>query len=181
MVSTEINGGDLYITDGVINTDNTITTSGSQLVVRITPTTKLDYTYDNNIIFFPIPISKQDRGDEPFSRVIDLKRIKESITAAGFLADEISSSAEKKRDDLLVLAKKGGDLSIVWGRTYITNNYQTIWKRNASASEFGVFVLKMTFTTTPGKIGQDIAGATDQEPSERNIAIIITLVRGKDM
>jgi len=39
----------------------------------------------------------------------------------------------------------------------------------------------MQFTSTTGKLGLNIGGATNEEPSERNIGINITLIRGKDM
>ena len=187
MVTTTVNRGDMYVTDGVLsNTVNptTITTTGDQLVVHIVPTTKIDYNYDNQIISIPTPISRQKRGQEPINRNIDLKRIKEVITAQGFLADEnrsdgVAKSAEGKRDDLLTLAKKRGDLTLVWGHKYSTNNYQTRFVPGVGSG--GVHIMKMGFSSTVGKLGLDIGGATNQEPAERNIGVIITLMRGKDM
>jgi hypothetical protein len=41
--------------------------------------------------------------------------------------------------------------------------------------------MKMMFTETVGYVGEAVGGATDEEPPERNIAINIQLVRGKDM
>ena len=183
MVDTTIDRGNAYITDGDIVTvsriNDTIRTSGDQIVVRIIPTTKIDYIYDNNIINIPIPLSRARRADNPLNRVIDLKRIKETMTIQGFLADETASSAEKKRDDLLTLAKHRGELTFVAGHQYSINNYQTLWKRDSD--ERGCFIMKMGFTVTAGKVGLDIGGATNQEPAERNIGVNMTLIRGKDM
>ena len=158
MTDTTINRGDSYITDGDIVTvsrpNNTIRTTGEQIVVQIIPTTKIDYIYDNNILPIPIPVSKSSRANLPLNRIIDLKRIKETITIQGFLSDETSSGAETKRDNLLTLAKHRGELTCVYGHRYSVNNYQTLFERNSAGR--GCFIMKMQFTTTSGKIGLDI-------------------------
>tara|TARA_R100000501_G_C2586799_1_gene88112 strand:- start:280 stop:828 length:549 start_codon:yes stop_codon:yes gene_type:complete len=182
MATTTVNRGDAYITDGVVThsgTTTTITTTGTQIVVHIIPTTKIDYNYDNNIVSIPIPVSLGDRAKLPLNRIIDLKRIKESITIQGFLEDSSGSSAENKRDDLLTLGKHRGELTVVYGHKYTTNNYQTIFERNSVGR--GVFILKMGFTSTAGKVGLDVGGPTNEETGERNIGINITLLRGRDM
>ncbi len=184
MVDTTINKGDAYITDGdivtVSNTNDTIRTSGNQIVVHIIPTTKIDYLYENAVAPIPIPITKQQRGQDPLDRIIDLKRIKEIVTVQGFLEDGGGSSAESKRDNLLTLGKKRGELTLVYGQRYSTNNLQTLWERNSD--ERGCFIMKMNFTSTTGKLGLNIGGGGgSQEPTERNISINVSLIRGKDM
>ena len=196
MVDTTVNRGDCYITDGTISQSGnttTITTTEDQIVVQIIPTTKIDYIYDNNIVTIPIPNSRAKRSNLPLNRIIDLKRIKETLTIQGFLADETSSSAEKKRDDLLTLAKHRGELTVVFGHKYSTNDYQTLWKKpvNSGSEERGCFIMKMSFTSTTGKIGLNIGGVSTtradgsvvytEEPAERNIGFNMTLIRGMDM
>ncbi len=171
MTDTTIDAGNIYITDGS-STTTTITTTGSQKVVRIT-TTKSDYNYDNSIIQIPIPVSAGDRTSKtPYSRALDLKRIKEVISVQGFLADEETESAITKRDNLLTLGKNGDELTVVWG----VSSYQTLWERGVIP--YGAFILKMMFTETAGIVGEPVSG--NPQP-ERNIAIQIQLVRGKDL
>lgn len=190
MPSVTVNRGDCYITDGSINSSDettTITTNGEDIVVQIVPTTKVDYIYDNNIVNIPIPNSRGNRSRLPLNRIIDLKRLKETLTIQGFLADEQDSSAEKKRNDLLTLSKHRGELTVVYGHKYSTQNYQTLWERNIG--ERGCFIMKMSFTSTPGKIGLNVDASSydatpftkNIEPSERNIGVNITLIRGQDM
>ena len=49
-----IDRGNCYLTDGsivtVTNTNDTIRVTGSQIVVQIIPTTKIDYIYDNKLV-----------------------------------------------------------------------------------------------------------------------------------
>mgnify|MGYP001618254738 FL=1 len=189
----KVDKGNCYITDGSISQsgNNTlITTTGNQIVVQINPSTKIDYMYDNNITNIAIPLSKGSRANTPLNRVIDLKRIKEIITVQGFLADEQIDtdnngtrdtfiSAERRQTDLLELAKHRGELTLVYGNKFSTENYQTLWEANSL--ERGCFIMKMQFTTTTGKIGLDIGATSGQFPPERNIGINITLIRGKDM
>ena len=186
-----VNRGDCYITDGTISQSGgttTITTDEDKISVQIIPTTKIDYIYDNNIVNIPIPNSRDKRSNHPVNRIIDLKRIKETLTIQGFLADEEGSSAEKKRNDLLTLAKHRGELTVVFGHKYSTNDYQTLWEairddieNVTNSGEHGCFIMKMQFTTTTGKIGLNIGGVTNEESSERNIGVNITLIRGQDM
>ena len=187
----KIDKGNCYITDGSINDAKTIiTTTGSQIVVQINPSTKTDYIYDNNITNVPIPNSRGSRNKIPLNRIIDLKRVKETITIQGFLSDEQIDtdnngtrdtfiSAERRQTDLLELAKHAGELTLVYGNKFSTENYQTLWKKDSS--ERGCFIMKMQFTTTTGKIGLDIGATSGEFPPERNIGINITLIRGMDM
>lgn len=164
-----IDAGSIYITDGSVS-GNTI--SGDSVTVRI-DSTKVDYNYDNPVTQIPIPVSSGSRSSKtPYSRAIDLKRIKEVISVQGILADEETKRAITKRDDLLLVGKRGDELTIVWGQ----GNYRTIFERGALP--YGVFINKMMFTETVGIVGEGKAG---DAPPERNIAIQIQLVRGKDL
>ena len=175
-----IDAGNIYITNST-NVSTTDITGGKTVKIR---TTKLDYNYDNPILVIPIPLSFGDRkdaedneegGKEPFARGVDLKRITEAITVQGFLEDESDSSAITKRNDMLILGKNKGALTIVWG----LDPYQTVWKPTSSAEEnTGVFITKITFTETVGIIGEPIP--TNPQP-ERNIAVQFQVVRGKDL
>ena len=187
----KVDKGNCYITDGSINDAKTIiTTTGSQIVVQINPSTKTDYIYDNNITNVPIPNSRGSRNKIPLNRIIDLKRVKETITIQGFLSDEQIDtdnngtrdtfiSAENRQRDLLTLAKHRGELTLVYGNKFSVENYQTLWEKDSS--EKGCFIMKMQFTTTTGKIGLDMGATSGQFPPERNIGINITLIRGMDM
>ena len=104
-----------------------------------------------------------------------MKRIKEAVSVAGFLEDESGESAFTKKTNLLNLGKNGDALTIVWG----LGDYQTKWASNTDPSvNTGVFISKMTFTETAGLFGENV---TASPQPERNIAIQIQLVRGKDM
>ena len=172
----DIDVGNVYITSGTVNL-NTIT---GGTTVRIS-TTKLDYNYDNQINLIPIVGSAGTRGDnrdnnqEPYARAIDLKNIKEAITVQGFLEDEISESAITKRDNLLTLGKTGDALRIVWGQS----PYQTLWEPKDNPKDgTGIFINKMTFTETVGIIGESVS--VNAQP-ERNIAVQLQVIRGKDL
>lgn len=172
MADTEIDAGNIYITDGSIVGNNVISTSGSQKVVRIV-TTKIDYNYDNPVFQIPIPLSPGNRSTTTsYSRAIDLKRIKEVVSVQGFLADEAAESAITKRDNLLTLGKTGDELTVVWG----LSPFQTLWQRGVIP--YGAFIIKMMFTETAGIVGEPVSGSS---LPERNIAIQIQLARGKDL
>ena len=180
MAIIDLDAGNVYITDSRLITDMDITTNSSQKVVKIA-STKLDYNYDNQIGVIPILVSSGRRGElkdadqEPFARAIDLKRIAEAITVQGFLEDESGESAITKRDNLLTIAKTGGALSIVWG----IGPYQTVWKTETNAKDgTGIFISKMTFTETVGIIGEGVS--VNPQP-ERNIAVQLQVIRGKDL
>ncbi len=196
MATTTITDGNIYVFIGTVST-NIITHNANELV-KI-HSTKIDYSYDNPIVFLPIPVSKGGRGvNTLLTRAIDLKRVKEVISVQGFLDDESGESATTKRDNLLTLGKSadwgstkpdnttGGStdgsfarntsLAVLWGTS---GNYRTYWRPNDNAKiNSGAFILKMMFTETSGIVGENVSG--DSQP-ERNIAIQIQLVRGKDM
>ena len=167
-----IDAGSIYVTN---STNVTTTTITDGTIVRIAAT-KLDYNYDNQIGAIPIPVSPGNREDKvPFSRAIDLKRIAEAITVQGFLEDESGESAITKRNNLITLGKTGGALTLVWG----LSPYQTVWKSDADAeTNTGVFINKMTFTETVGIIGEGVS--VNPQP-ERNIAVQLQVIRGKDL
>ena len=192
MATTTITDGNIYIFIGTVS-GNTIT-HGSNVLVKI-HSTKIDYNYDNPIALIAIPVSKGSRAANTIrTRAIDLKRVKEAISIQGFLDDEETESATTKRDNLLSLGKgavlwgntvpdgasgsfsKNTSLAVLWGTS---GNYRTYWRPNENAGvNSGVFILKMMFTETAGIVGEDVLG--DSQP-ERNIAIQMTLVRGKDI
>jgi len=167
----DINVGDVYITSGSVS--GNIITGGT--TVRI-DTTKIDYNYDNQIAALPIPVPKGERGSvTPFARAIDLKRINEAITVQGFLSDEAAASPTTKRDNLLTLGKLSGVLTIVWGQS----PNRTIWTANVDPeTNTGMFINKMTFTETTGKLGEKVSGNPTRES---NIGVQIQVIRGKDL
>ncbi len=174
MVAIDV--GNVYITTGTVSGNNI--TGG--ITVKIAAT-KLDYNYDNQITAIPIPLSTgnreefDDADEEPFARAIDLKRINEAITVQGFLEDETSETAITKRNNLLNMGKVKGALTIVWGQS----PYQTLWRPETNPKEGnGIFINKMTFTETVGIIGESVS--VNPQP-ERNIAVQLQVIRGKDL
>lgn len=165
MVAIDV--GNVYITTGSIS-GNTIT-GGTTVKIH---STKIDYNLDNAIIAIAIPVSKGNRGETPYARIVDLKRIKELIAVQGFLIEETPTRAITKRNNLIALSKTGNALSVVWGQ----GNYQTVWK--PGTSPYGIFIQKFQITEVAGQIGE---GFTGDPPPERSLAINITLIRGKDM
>ena len=167
----DIDNGNVYFTTGTVS-GNTII-GGTTVRIR---STKLDHNYDNTIAVIPIPLSKGNRDSKtPFSRAIDLKRIKEAITVQGFLEDESGESSVTKKNNLLTIGKTGGALTLVWGQS----PYQTIFTADGDPEiNTGVFINKMTFTETVGIMGDLVTG--NPQP-ERNIGIQIQVIRGKDI
>ena len=177
MATTTIDAGNVYITTGTVSSN--VITHDANKCVKIT-TTKIDYNYLSKVTVLPIPISKGDRTSATaYARAIDLKMINEAVSVQGFLAGESGESAFKKKENLISMGKTGNALTVVWGYAHATNNYQTVWTEGTEP--YGAFIQKMMITETAGLVGEAIGGATDEEPSERNLAIQITLVRGKDM
>ena len=181
MASITINAGDMYVTNGSVS-GNTLTTTGSEIVVRI-DSTKIDYQIDNTLVSIAVPVSAGNRGSKtPYSRAIDLKRLKETVTVQGVLSDESGESAITKRNNINSLLKNGNALTIVWAKNYATNEYQTLFTPNSDPEvNTGVAIISVGYTETVGLVGEAVGGATDQEPPEKNIAINISFVRGKDL
>lgn len=181
MPTTTIEDGHAYITTGTIS-GNTITHNTNEIVDIWF--TKLDYNYDNALQLITGFISKRDTGTEKPSRIIDLKRITESVNISGYLIDESGSSAKTKRNNLLKLGASVGvdqedrELTLVWG----TNNAadeQTIL--TPTSTKRGVFVQKMMFSETGGYVGETVDTTGSANPPERKIQVTIQLVRGKDI
>jgi len=179
MVTIDV--GSVYITNSKDVTTTDISGNGKTVKIR---TTKLDQNYDNPVLLIPIPLSfgnrkdaedNEDGGKEPFARAIDLKRINEAITVQGFLVDEVSESSITKKNNLLILGKNKGALTLVWGQV----PYQTVWKPDKDPEvNLGVFINKITFTETVGIVGDTVN--INAQP-ERNIAVQFQVVRGKDL
>ena len=174
MATATIDVGNVYITavDGGSVATNTLT---GDIIVKI-QTTSVDYDYTNAISVIPIPVAPDDReNDDGFTRVIDLKRKTESLNISGYLEDETTERAITKRNNLLTLANSDGSLLVVWGQ----GNYRTIFTVVESANLFGMFIQKMNFKETGGILSEgDYTG--DPAP-DRNIAVTIGMVRGKDI
>lgn len=134
---------------------------------------KIEEDYQNNLSIIPIPSSKGNRGQIPESRIVDLKRITETISGQGALEDEPSESATVKKENLKLMGKNNGELTLVWG----TGVHQTLWRPNTNR-EHGVFINKMKFIETAGTYGESV---TTNPPPFRKIDIQIQLVRGKDI
>jgi len=142
---------------------------------------KIDYNYDNAVGEIPIAVTPNQRdvlesaSQEPYARIIDLKRIKEAISVQGVLGDESTESANTKRNNLLALGKTGGELTIVWN----TGNYQTLWLPETNPKDgTGAFIKKMMFTETAGIYGENVTG--DSQP-ERKIDVQLQVIRGMDI
>ena len=181
MPTKEIINGNVYI---FVSKDNDGSSIGSISGNTITYTTgklveiwsaKIEYDYNNQLITVPIPISKGNRGDTPYNRVIDLKRINEVISAQGGLEDEGDESAKDKRNNLLTMGKEHGVLTVVWNET--ENGEQTLWIQDPDNDNYGAFINKMKFTETSGKLGES---STETTP-HRKIDMNIQLIRGKDL
>ncbi len=183
MVDTD--QGNLYITNGNLlnaagNDSSPYTQISGGTTVQINLTQKIDYILQNVVTFIPIPISKGIRGTTPYARALDLKRITETISLQGFLADEKTARAIDKRNSLITLMKTGNALTAIWG----LGNYQTVWRPNINPqTNTGAFFTKLQFTETAGLVGDahTADAAAQQLFIARNIAIQLQLGRGKDM
>lgn len=170
---TIINGC-FYVCEG--NVSITTTEITADTIVEVF-SSKIDYNYDDALMEIPMVTSKAGTAeadandDEPVTRIVDLKRIKEGINVQGALEDETSETARTKLNNLLDLAKRKRVLIIVWG----TGADQMVWKPFADPKEgTGVFIKKMMFTQTAGVYG-------DTSIWLRKIDVQLQFVRGKDM
>ena len=191
MTTTTIELGNVYITTGSVS-GTTITHDDSTKCVKIWAT-KIDENLDNQLVVIPVPKSGASVNDitlPPTTKVVDIKRITQSLSVAGELINETSESAFTKKTNLKNMALFGGAtntgsaLTVVWG----VPPYQTLWKPNSSASEFGVLINKMMISETGGYSGESVStdptGAATSTgptyPSETAYSIQIQLVRGQD-
>lgn len=177
MPTTDIIDGNVYITTGSVS-GNTITHDTNKLV-KI-HSSKIEYNYINEIKIRPLPETKGTRGEEPETQIMDIKNITESITVTGVLDDEATDSSFTKKQNLVEMGKKNGELTLVCG----TTPYQTLWKPDSANKKHGVFIQKMSIPETAGIVGEAVTtdpsgGSTAQ--AETNRAITIILVRGKDI
>lgn len=171
MATTAITNGIVYITNGSVSGSN-IVTSGSQTLVEI-HATKVDHNLDNPISVLNIPVVTGNIGSKtPFSKLIELKKITESLQIAGDLDDEPTESANIKKNNLINYVKNNRSLTVVWN----TGSYQTVWR--PSDTEGGAQITKIMFSETAGIKGENVTA--DPQP-ERQISVQIQLVRGKDI
>ena len=170
----DVDVGNIYVNSGGSISGNTIS-GGTTVKIQ---TTSTEYSLNNNISVIPIPVApkKRDGSDNKlYARVIDLKRITETLTVSGYLEDENTERAITKRNNLLNFAKTKGELIVVWGQS----NYQTIFKTDVDNNLFGMFIQKASFKESGGLVSEgDFTG--DPAP-ERNIGVTIAFVRGKDI
>jgi len=190
----DIDQGNIYITSGTLNKTSSktgfraggFTDISGGLTVQVNTTQKIDHILQNPIVFLPIPVSRGNRGAiQPFTRALDIKRITETISIQGMLAEESNERAIDKKNNLISLAKTGGELTAVWG----LGKYQNVFQPDDSpktTGQTGVFIMKLQFTETanPEFVGE-AALSTDASQDEvfmaRSIAVQIQLGRGKDL
>lgn len=125
---------------------------------------KLDHTLAKPLVQIPLPRQKtaMDAQTDSDSFLIDIGRVKQNISVAGYLTDDVTSSAITKKNDLIKIVKFERTVTMVWG----TTNAQT-YTGNIS---------KMNCTETPGKIS-DGTSSTDQE---RSFDVLISFMVGSD-
>ena len=177
MPTTTVVDGNIYVTTGSVS-GNDITYSSASQVVLIHSTSPR-YKYSNQLRIRPIAESKPDRTKEPITQIIDLKKITEILTVRGWLADESGETAKTKMNNLINMGKTGGELTMVWGTT--TAGEQILWKPDADKRQHGVFIQDIDITESAGSVGETVDTSADNNPPERKLAIILTLVRGKDI
>ena len=181
MPTKEIINGNLYIFVSIANDGSSIGSINGNTITYTTDklveiwSAKIEYDYQDQLITIPIPISKGNRGDTPYNRIIDLKRINEVISVEGGLEDEDDESAKDKRNNLLTMGKEHGVLTVVWNET--ENGEQTLWSQDPQNNNYGAFINKMKFTEISGKLSES---KTETTP-ERKLNVNIQLFRGKDM
>ena len=174
MATKTLINGVVYIGSKIVTISGT-TITYNDLLVEIY-STKIDHLYQNNLGIRPIAESKGDRGsEEPIVQIIDLKKITETLTISGYLEDESSESASSKKSNILTMGKNEGELTIIWNQGI----HQNYWFPNPDARFHGVFINRCLFTETSGKVGD--SDTTGNFAPERKIAIILNLVRGRDI
>ena len=167
MATKTIINGVVYITTGSVN-GNVITYDVNKLVEIWSA--KIEYDYNNAIKSHPLSVPGGERGEEPEIQIIDLKLITEVISIQGGLEDEDSESAKDKRNNLLEMGKKNGELTVVWNRT--ANGEQTLLKKDRDNRLSGMFINKMKFTETAGKLSESKIDTTPERKIDINVQLI---------
>ena len=150
MATTTISEGYVYITNGSVN-QNTITTTGSQKVVKLYCGGNVTENGTNDIFFTPIPTTNKDNLDP---KILDLGKVKEAVTVTGFLRSveggvkeiiaESNVTALEQRDNLRALCKGEQPVTLVWGTYNATKTNQT------SHADFNINKWQFKFVpTTP--------------------------------
>ncbi len=139
-------------------------------------TTKLDHNLDKPIIDIQLTDNKDtmDTNKDSLSRwesfLIDIGRVKEIITVQGFLADDSSTSALTKKENLFKIVGNSRNTTITWG-TDTGGGSQNKQTRSGNATKIGV-------TETPGKMGTQ--GPTAGDSGEKMFAVQLALIVGGD-
>lgn len=145
-------------------TELTISSGGTSVTIWAT---KIDHNLDKPLINIPMP--RQRQGTTEFQEsstttfLIDIGRVKEIVTVQGYLADESSESAKKKKDNLWTLAKTKRELTIAWGT-------------GSRAESLTGNINKIGITETAGIIGEEQASGYE---SEKNFAIQLAFMIGE--
>jgi len=171
----DIDSGNAYLTTGSVS--GNVITGGT--TVKVSLTTKIDYSLDNAVNVIPSPVSGGDRGtQDPVNRIVDLKRIREDFTVQGTLPEEVDSRAIDKRNALISFMKDSGALTLVWGQS----PHQTLIKPDGANNAFGCILVKLGFSETGGFTGESLTAdiSADTTVVERTMDVQIQLVRGRD-
>lgn len=140
--------------------------------------TKLDHNLDKPLLSINMPNLKAEMDDEtePTTKNIDIGKVKEIVTVAGFLIDEdktiSGNSAFEKKANLIKLVKFKRTVTLSWG--------SGVRQGTATGN-----INKCNFTETPGIIGTQDSTTRDTENTtlyrySKNYAVQFSVIVGTD-
>jgi len=120
-MTVSVDGGNVYVFVGSIDASDVITgTNDDNDIVQIS-TVSVKHNFQKQITSLDIPVSfinqvRNGGSSTPLTYLIDLLRIKRLITVDGWLDDEASQSALTKKNNIINLCQRGGNVQVVWGQ-----------------------------------------------------------------
>lgn len=122
---------------------------------------------DKELSIFPIP-SKNLGAGTTLSYIVDLQRLKESITITGYLVDETGSSSYSKKVALKNMKTRAGTLTLTW----IEDNAGSDVNRSETVN-----IMRDQITMVSGRIGASTAVLTGLTQGVV-YSIMIQLIKG---
>lgn len=122
--------------------------------VELTPQ-EIEHLHNKTLMNIQIPISpnlqpRKGGSEEPKTWLVDLGRIKETIKIKGILADEATTSAYTKKQNLETIYKNCGTFTVVWGTGSTQEKYTVnILQSSVKITPMAVIKSNSPPTSTP--------------------------------
>jgi len=81
----------------------------------------VEHNFDKVLVDIEVP--EKDEDNDPLTWLIDLRRLKETITLTGWLQDESGSSGLTKKNNLRSILQSAGTMTVAWGTGVNAQSY----------------------------------------------------------